>query len=543
MAGLKLAIVTGRRAAAFIRSIAQSLAEKTGWVVDVVEAPVEIAALMPREVAVRVVESLDCRYDLIILPGTLPYNVDDFSREGCRVVVKGPVDPADLLLLAELPEGEVLERLGRLGVVSPELVVDRWLEELREHHMSTPSVYVCGVRVPKRPPPVVVAAEVYAKPGGEGDVVERVGVLEGSGADIVVVGFSLSHDISQALELLGRVYSKYGPVGVDAPNKKLVAEAVRRGYACLALSAGEGDPLYTLLPRDTAVVVIPVHSDYSTPSTPRERVSLLSKLVMEAKRRGLQPIADPLVDPPGFGFARSVEAYLLASEVIDEPLMAGIANVYELVDADSHGQIAVLTQLYAEAGASIMLVAEESWKTRRAVSEAAIAATMTSLSLLKKKPPKDMGVSLLYAKEKRPRRTPQPFKPSRTFEASSLASWYGFKVDRLGSHVIVVDSGAIRDFYVGRRGTIEVRGVRAEDIYKAIAYLGLASEPTHYAYLGCELCKAEEALRLGISYVQEQPLLRHPAEHALVYSPKLGRPVRLGAAEPRREAREDTNAR
>jgi dihydropteroate synthase-like protein len=526
---LKVAIVTGRRASSFLRSIAATLSERTGWQVDVVEAPVEIASLMPKSVARRMVEKLDCKYDIVILPGTLPYTVDDIGGK-CTLILKGPLDPADLLLLAELPSGEAVERLKRSRSITPELIIDRWLEELRNHHLSTPSIHICGARIPIRPPPVAVAAEVYVRQGAEEEAVEKAVGFSRSGADIIVVGFSASYPRDRALDVLRKIHDAVGGVAVDSPDKKLVARAVEEGYACLALSAGEGDPLFDLLPRGSPLVIIPVYRDYSTPSTARERVSLLQRLVSEARRRGLTPIADPLVDPPGFGFARSVEAYLLASEALDAPLMAGIANVYELIDADSHGQIAVLAQLYAEAGASILLVTEESRKTQRAVSEAAIAATMASISLLKRKPPKDMGLTLLYAKEKRAKPSREPVKPSKVYDAGVLASWHGFRMDRLGSHVIMVDKGVIRDFYTGRRGTIEVRGRTAEEVWKAIAYLGLASEPSHYAYLGCELCKAEQALRMGVSYEQEKPLLRHPAENAMVYSVREARAKSLRAS-------------
>jgi dihydropteroate synthase-like protein len=431
---LKVAIITSRRASAFLKSIAASLAERTGWQVDVIEAPIEIAALMPKNIVRRVVRELDCKYDIAIVPGTLPYEVNDIDTK-CTLVIKGPLDPADLLLLAELPSEEALERLRKSHSIIPEIIIDRWLEELRSHHLSTPAVHVCDARIPLRPPPIAIAAEVYVKPGYEEEAIEKATRFRRSGADIIVVGFSASYPQDRALKTLRTIQDSIGGIGVDSPDKKLVAKAIEKGYACLALSAGEADPLFTLLPQGAALVVIPVYKDYSTPTTPQGRVNLLQRLVNEAKRRRLTPIADPLVDPPGFGFARSVETYLLASEAINAPLMAGIANVYELIDADSNGQIAVLTQLYAEAGASILLVTEESRKAHRAVSEAAIAATMTSISLLKKKPPKDLGLNLLYAKEKREKPTREPVKPSKVYNAELLASWHGFKMDRIGSHV------------------------------------------------------------------------------------------------------------
>jgi len=268
-----------------------------------------------------------------------------------------------------------------------------------------------------------------------------------------------------------------------------------------------------------------------------KRVELLERLAKRAQQKGLVPIADPMVDPPGWGLARSVAAYLEASERLPEtPLLAGIANAYELIDADSHGQVAVLTQLFAEAGASLMLVTEESRKTVMATTEAAIAATMTSVSLLKNRWPKDLGIDLLYAKEKRPSGDkPQlPRRPRLSLDANALAAWYGFRQDRTGSHLIVVEGDTIRDVYIGRRGVIELWGNNGRDLYKAVAYLGLASEPSHYAYLGYELCRAELAAIMKRSYVQDKPLLTPPWTRCSWYSARAMSPIKpMGQREKR----------
>jgi dihydropteroate synthase-like protein len=58
------------------------------------------------------------------------------------------------------------------------------------------------------------------------------------------------------------------------------------------------------------------------------------------------------------------------------PLMIGIANVVELFDADSVGLNALLTRLSAEVGADILLVTEETPKTRGSIKEASTAAKM-----------------------------------------------------------------------------------------------------------------------------------------------------------------------
>ncbi|BEP17745.1 dihydropteroate synthase-like protein [Pyrofollis japonicus] len=527
----RIALVTGKRAAPRLRDLASMLSEKTGWVFEVIEAPVEVAALIPRELLRRVLMEHKGRYDLVIVPGTLGYSVDELEDAAGAPVVKGPEEPGTLLLLVELGE-QGLEELKRLKRLEPSLMLDKWLEELRRYHEESPGVEVCGVKVPLRPPPLVVVAEVYVEQGEDHveEAAEKAGELLRRGADIVVAGFSSSWSTDEALKALSRVVEAVGrPVAIDTPDRVLAAEAVSEGLACLVFTLGMDDPLFDVLPRGTAVVVAPYGKGYSLPAEPSERAEKLKHLVEKAQERGLVPVADPVLTAPGYGFGESIAAYYMASRIIkDTPILAGIANVYELVDADSPGQVAVLTQLVAELGASILLVTEESRKTTMAVTEAAIAATMTGISLLKKRPPKDLGIDLLLAKEKRPQPPPRlPRRRDKVFDASILAAWHGFRQDLTGSHLITVEKDEIRDIYIGRKGVVEIRGTRGEEIYKAAAFLGLASEPSHYAYLGYELCKAEAALMLRRSYVQEKPLLAPPWTRCKYYSAGSKRVVSL----------------
>ena len=533
----KIALVTARRARSQVEEAAASIRRATGWRVDVIEAPVEIAALIPENVLMDLLERLR-GYDLVIVPGGLEYDVRGLGEKLGVPVVRGPRDASALLILAELGE-EGLERLLREGELSPRLLLSTWLRELAVHHRGKPGVEACGLRIPLRPPPVIVAAEVYASRGaGAEGLVEDARRAASHGADIIVLGPGQGWSKEMIVEAAKEARKETGlPVAIDTLDTEAAAEAIREGHACIYMSIGLWNrSALDTLPGGARVVVIPLQKDYSLPSSPLERVEALRGLVEEAREKGLVPIADPVLDPPGQGsLGLSITSYYLASrELENTPLMAGIANVYELLDADTHGQIAVLTQVLAEAGASVMLVTEASRKSTMAVAEAKIAATMTSLSLLKRRQPKDLGVDLLYAKEKRPReagrRTPR--RPRLVLDAYTLARWHGFRLDRAGSHLIELAGGELRDYYIGRKGTLMLRGHRAEDLYRAASYLGLASEPSHYAYLGYELCKAEHAAIMKRSYVQEEPLLTPPwMREPPVYDPLKMRPTRLGCKE------------
>jgi acyl carrier protein len=55
----------------------------------------------------------------------------------------------------------------------------------------------------------------------------------------------------------------------------------------------------------------------------------------------------------------------------------------------------------------------------------------------------------------------------------------------------------------------EMRGRRAESMVLGLIGAGLIREPSHAAYLGAELTKAETAIRLGLDYFQDIPLRSH----------------------------------
>ncbi len=505
---MKIAVLTGRRAEGEVRRVVENLSRE-GLEVDVVVLPIDIVALASKDVIERVVREIEQDYDLIIAPGTVAIPLEEL-RSISEKIVKGPNNPNQLLFLSRTDPSYIQEALEK-GVLSPTTSVERALKELASLLSAKPGISVCGVKAVIRPPPFLIVAEVFAKKDKR-DIVDKSVALYNRGADIVVVGFGPEWSREDALDVLEKVAEKNIALGVDSPDKELVAEAIARGYACLALSAWPGDSLLDYLPKGTPVVVIPSEPG-KAPNDPLERVEKLAKGVEEARSRGLLPLADPLLEPPLMGLGESIVAYYYASKKLDVPLVAGIANVYELMDVDSHGVIAVLVALLGELGASVLLVGEESRKAEMAVTETAVAATMVSTALLEKTLPKDLGIDLLVVKEKRRLEGARlPSRPAMRLNASHLAEWYGFRQDLQGSHLIRVEDGVIRDAYIGRKGTIEVRGRSGVELYKAIAYLGLASEPSHYAFLGYELCKAELAAKLKKSYVMESQILVPPWE-------------------------------
>ncbi|MCE4605068.1 MAG: hypothetical protein F7C08_00830 [Desulfurococcales archaeon] len=241
-----------------------------------------------------------------------------------------------------------------------------------------------GLCVPVEPPPLLVFSEVYS---GEARV--RAGL----GADLVVVGARDRGLVEEALE-------SGVPVGVDSGLDLGFMEWALDVGAVLGMSLTR--EMLGRVPRrlreEKAFVIIP-----RSLGSAEDRVRELEAAYRDAIEMGYElPILDPVLEPlvmpgalAGFIAARGLRG-------LGAPIMLGINNAYELLDADTTGSIPVLASLAAEAGASIILVSEESRKALGATLEARIAADMASIALKWKTQPKDLGLSLLVFKEKRP---------------------------------------------------------------------------------------------------------------------------------------------
>ena len=70
------------------------------------------------------------------------------------------------------------------------------------------------------------------------------------------------------------------------------------------------------------------------------------------------------------------------------------------------------------------------------------------------------------------------------------------------------EEGMIRARYYGEDHALKlaIEGANAEEIYNTIVRENLVSTFQHAAYVGCELMKAEIAMKKNLAYVQDDPL-------------------------------------
>jgi dihydropteroate synthase-like protein len=181
------------------------------------------------------------------------------------------------------------------------------------------------------------------------------------------------------------------------------------------------------------------------------------------------------------------------------------------LDVDSVGVNALLAGISMELGASILFTPEESGKTLGSVKELAIASKMMFLSKMRGSIAKDLGINLVVFKDKRRGETILEEVDVPEIEAGFE---YKFRQDSAGSFKINVEAGRIRAVhYLKMQPQVAIYGETAWEIYHEIINRGLVSRMEHAAYLGQELQKAEDALKLGKNYMQDFPLFERFIEY------------------------------
>jgi dihydropteroate synthase-like protein len=501
-------LVTGRLAEAKVRQIARSHGCK------VYTAPTDVAALIkPRALARQLKERRDLLrgVEVILLPGMV---LGDVAAVEKATGVRTYLGPRDLLDL-----DEVLRRLGkiRLSKTRPadRLLLnrrrDRAVRELAkveasshvERLLQRPGNFrIGGVAVGPDFPARVVAEIVEAEALPDREVLRRAEYYREQGADIVDIGMNRS-DPDRAAELVGLLRTLGAPVSIDTMEKENIEAALRAGVD-LVLSFNH-ELIQEFRDLGTACVVVPEKNGH-IPRDPSERVRLLLENVSLALERGFsRVIPDPLLQPVSMGFVDSLAAYreFRRHRGREMPMLMGVGNVTELMDADSPGINALLAGAAMEVGASLLFTTEAGDKTRGCVAELARAAKMMYLSSKWGCMPRDLGMDLLILKEKKLRRD---VLDSRIMDGVRQVVARGGKedvqMDRRGFFRIFVDEMIRCIHYRGGKPHVAIVGSRAGDVCDTILDLGLVEELGHAMYLGRELARAEEALVYNKSYRQ-----------------------------------------
>ncbi len=513
---MKVLLVTTKAAEPLLREVLRELSRRWGeyeFRLFVSKAPV--AQLTTTE---RVAEELKAAskllrgVDLIVLPGLIKGSGEVLERAFGVKTIKGTRYAGDL--------PELVEKLGEVDF-SPEVPADDVMREVLEARLAekvskvlrsvNPVFSIKSYKFPKLPPPLHLLYEVGIDKITLRDLLKKADSLEVHGYSALILGCESSscvETLPKYLEKVGRHLGNELILGVDLYSPRDLSRDVA-GLSDLLLNVTEDDVDYIAdkLGSEHAVVVIP-----NNVKNPPSILSSLRNAVSKLREVGVSKvIIDPLIRPPAVGLAESLKVFSYVRENLGEPMLFGAANIYELIDADSVGMAALLTTLAFELGATSLLVTESSVKTQGALREFSRAREMVYRAYVRKSPPINVGVDLLILKDKRIRDERCPEVPGDRITVVKsgrcplrLDPKYFLKVyvDR-NKYSLVVDvysskEGKLIRRFRGKEPTALARCVLSE--------FDLTRE--HAAYLGYELCKAELALKLHKTYVQDEPIFR-----------------------------------
>ena len=189
-----------------------------------------------------------------------------------------------------------------------------------------------------------------------------------------------------------------------------------------------------------------------------------------------------------FGFTASLLRYhALRERDPAAPMMLGIGNITELIEADTSGINAVMFGIAAELRANAVLTTEVSRHARRAVAEADLARRIMYAARESQSLPKGISDDLMTVHHARP-------FPDSAEEIAAIAAG----VRDPNFRVQVAEDGV----HVYNRDGHHV----AVDAFALWPKLALEHDAAHAFYMGVELARAETAWKLGKRYVQDQDL-------------------------------------
>jgi len=515
---MKILLVTGKLAAESVREHTKNLKHE----IDIIILPVTVAAFITPDYAAKQLAKMDLSgYDMILIPGAVNGDVSPVEEATGIPTYKSTLHASDLPLVLSM-DIEFSKTIPASFLVQDALVKQAENEVLEVEKnwkdiLSTHGGMVIGGKLPvSNGLPMRVLAEIVNAPNlALDDIRSRALYYESQGADLIDIGMLASNPKPEAIpKIIDTIRDAVDlPISIDSLNVDEIKSSIDAGIdLILSLDQGNLEEVASHI-NDEAVVILPTNmKEGYLPKTAEERVDFISKIIDDARSLGVKNIIgdlviEPLLNP---GLLEGLKAYDLFHKRHPETLLLfGIGNAVELIDADSPGVIAALSALAREAGSNMLHIPEHSVKAKGSVRNAILASQMMFLSEKRGTVLKDLGLDLLILKEKR--WSEHEYSQEKTVDVlpgvgetvyrPDKTGWFNVHVDRDENKIVAV-------FYPagGSEPSAVIKGDDARVVYQTIIREKLITKLDHAAYLGKELEKAAIALKLGRSYVQDEPL-------------------------------------
>jgi dihydropteroate synthase len=431
---MKVLFVTGRLAEPLLRETLAGM--RAAFETDVAVLGISVAALMTTEWVARFLK-VERGVDRILLPGHTQGDVALLEERFGVPAEKGPKD------LRQIPEHFGMAA-ARADYGAHDVQI---LAEINNAHRHTVA-----------------------------EILTRARAFAAEGADVIDVGCTKGQPFPHLAEAVAALRAEGHRVSIDSFDADEVRAAVAAGAELVLSVNGSNLELARELPA--TVVVIPDSG---------AGLDTLYRSMEKLHGWGVRFIADPVLEPIGFGAAESLHRYYeVRRRHPNAEILMGIANLTELTEADSTGVTALLLGYCQELGIRHVLTTAEIPWARGAVREADIARRLMHYAVAKKSLPKHVDGRLLTVRDA----APVSYNEAELKRMQAGITDLDFR--------IFVDGARIHVFNAERF----VSGADASEIFAQLD----VREPSHAFYLGKELSKASLALLLGKSYRQEASL-------------------------------------
>jgi dihydropteroate synthase-like protein len=378
----------------------------------------------------------------------------------------------DLILLPGLVEGDPAIIAERFGVR-----VEKGPKDLREipqyfGHAALAQEYGAW--------DIEILAEVNNAPKrSRAEVRREADHYHSSGADVIDLGCTPGVPFPTLAQLVTELRQAGMRVSIDSFEREEIRTAVEAGAEyVLSINGSNRDAIEDLKGTSARAIAIP---DFGAGLETLE-------LTLQALERARVPyLIDPVVEPVGFGFMKSLERYAeVQRRYPGVGQLMGIGNITELTSADSTGVNALLIAICQEVGVRAVLTTEVIPWARGAVREIDIARRLMYHAITRKTLPKNIDDRLVTVKDPIVLR----YSEAELRELQAQVKDPNFRIFTDGEIITVFNH------------ELFVRGTEIQEIFDQLG----VDEASHAFYLGKELAKAKLAIGLGKTYRQEGQL-------------------------------------